>query len=161
MLAYVFWHRPRSGADRDAYEEAQRAFHASLETESGCFRVAELPFDRERDGYEDWYLVEDWAKLGELNRAAVDPQRLPTHDRAASAAADGWGAVYSLLRGPASIPAGAHWYDKPRGEPSERFLASLTEETVWQRQLVLGPGPEFCAALAESTGRKGIWPAGP
>ena len=50
--------------ERSTYEEAQRAFHASLESTSACFRVAELPFKRRESGYEDWYLVEDWK--GEL-----------------------------------------------------------------------------------------------
>lgn len=161
MLAYIFWHRPRTDANRDLYEEAQRAFHSALETTiSACFRVAALPFDGERDGYEDWYLVESWEGLGELNRAAVDPTRRPAHDRAAAAAADGWGGVYSLVRGRASIPAGVRWCEKPRGEPSERFVASLPETTVWQRQMVLGPGPEFCVA-APGSDRERIWPCEP
>jgi hypothetical protein len=32
--------------------------------------------------------------------------------------------------------------------------------TVWQRQMVLGPGPEFCAVSPESVGREKIWPNG-
>jgi hypothetical protein len=156
MLAYVFWHRPRRGADLAAYEDAQRAFHSSLETPSASFRVAELPFGDGGDGYEDWYLVEDWKGLGELNRTAVDPARLPAHDQAAAQSADGWGGVYSLVRGTASIPDGADWLHKPRGESSASFIASLPETTVWQRQMVLGPGPEFCAAVPASGGRERI-----
>lgn len=158
MLAYVFWHQPQKGIDTAKYEEAQTAFHRALEMSSACFRVAELPFGEGGSGYEDWYLVEDWGKLGELNSAAVDSRRRADHDRAASGAADGWGAVYSLLRGPASIPEGARWLDKPRSTPTDRFLASLAEVTVWQRQMVLGPGPEFCAVSPESAGREKIWP---
>jgi hypothetical protein len=161
MFAYLFWHRPRMDADRGLYEEAQRAFHASLETTSACFRVAALPFDGERDGYEDWYLVESWEGLGELNRAAVDSTRRPAHDHAASAAVDGWGGVYALIRGPASIPAGARWLDKPRGEPRERFVDALPESAVWQRQMVLGPAPEFCVAASEPGGRVRVWPNDP
>lgn len=158
MLAYVFWHRPRRGTNPERYEVAQGAFHGALELTSACFRLAELPFGEEDSGYEDWYLVENWEKLGELNSAAVDSVRRADHDRAASHAADGWGAVYSLLRGPASIPEGARWLDKPRGTPTDQFLASLAEATVWQRQMVLGPGPEFCAVSPESAGRKKVWP---
>ena len=156
MLAYVFWHQPRPGADIGSCEEAQRAFQASLEVESACFRLAELPFDRDRGGYEDWYLVESWAGLGELNRMAVDQGRRPAHDRAAAEAMNGWGGVYALVRGPASIPAGVRWLDKPRGEPGKRFLEALPEPTVWQRQMVLGPGAEFCAASPASDGRTKI-----
>jgi hypothetical protein len=160
MLAYVFWHQPQKGIDPGEYEEAQRAFHEALEVMSACFRLAKLPFGKEEGGYEDWYLVEDWEKLGELNSAAVDSVRRADHDRAALHAADGWGAVYSLARGPASIPEGARWLDKPRGTPTDRFLATLAEATVWRRQMVLGPGPEFCAVSPESVGREKIWPSG-
>ena len=45
MLAYVFWHRPGPDVDPGHYEEAQREFHAALETESACFRLDALPFD--------------------------------------------------------------------------------------------------------------------
>jgi hypothetical protein len=159
MLAYVFWHRPRVGLDSADYEQAQRAFHASLEVTSASFRIAKMPFGSGDSGYEDWYLVEDWEKLGELNGSAVDSTRRADHDRAASHAANGWGAVYSLLRGPASIPEGARWLDKPRGTPTEQFLASLAEAAVWQRQMVLGPGPEFCALSPKSAGREKIWPS--
>lgn len=158
MLAYVFWHQPRNGLDTVEYEEAQKAFHGALEMTSACFRLIELPFGEKGGGYEDWYLVEDWEKLGELDRAAVDSVRRADHDRAASQAADGWGAVYSLLRGPASIPEGARWLEKPRGTPTDQFLASLAEATVWQRQMALGPGPEFCAVSSGSVGREKIWP---
>ena len=143
-----------------SFEDAQRAFHSSLETASASFRVAALPFGEAESGYEDWYLVEDWEGLGELNRIAVDSARLPAHDHAAAQSASGWGGVYSLARGAASIPDGVDWLQKPRGESSESFIASLPGTTVWQRQMVLGPGPEFCAAVPTSNGRERIWPSG-
>lgn len=117
MLAYLFWHRPRPGADPGAYEEAQRRFHRQLEGESACFRVSALPFGG-GGGYEDWYLVGDWAELGELNERAVDERRRPSHDGAALMAREGWGGIYSLVRGEPSIPLGAEWIEKPRGEPA-------------------------------------------
>ena len=40
MLAYLFWHRPGTGVDAGAYEEAQRGFHARIESASACFHVA-------------------------------------------------------------------------------------------------------------------------
>lgn len=158
MLAYVFWHRPRPDIDLAAYEEAQRTFHSSLESVSAAFRVAELPFGAGESGYEDWYLVEDWDGLGALNRSAVDSARRPDHDLAAAQSADGWGSVYSLVRGPTSIPDGVDWRHKPRSQTSESFIASLPGTTIWQRQMVLGPGPEFCAAAPASAGRERIWP---
>ena len=157
MLAYLFWHRPRAEMDEAAYEEAQRRFHAALARESACFQLDELPFDS-RPGYEDWYLVEDWEALGELNQAAVDAVHRPTHDRAAADAAAGWGGLYSLVRGPSEIPEGAEWHDKPRLIPTETFLADLPETTIWRRQLVLGPAPEFCVAARGVGSRERIWP---
>jgi hypothetical protein len=155
MLAYLFWHRPRPGADAGAYEEAQRTFHSQLGYESACFRLGELPFDP-GPGYEDWYLVESWRSLGELNEAAVDATRRPAHDRAAADAGAGWGGLYSLVRGPATIPEGVEWHDKPRLIPTETFLADLPETTIWRRQLVLGPAPEFCVAAPKVASRKRI-----
>lgn len=155
MLAYVFWHRSRRGVDIDAYEEAQRSFHAKLEVPSASFRLATLPFT-EGSGYEDWYLVESWAAMGVLNDAAVDTTRGDQHERAASLAADGWGGIYSLERGAETIPEEVEWFDKPRGEPSGEFIASLPHGAVWRRQLVLGPAPEFCLAAPNSASRQRI-----
>lgn len=157
MLAYVFWHRPAGGVDGREYEEAQRGFHVSLRYPSACFRLAELPFsaDAENDngGYEDWYLVEDWAALGELNAHAVNAVR-DEHDQAALLAAGGWGAIYELVRGAAEIPAGVEWLDKPRGESSAEFVAALPYDSIWRRQLVLGPAPEFCCSTANVGSRR-------
>jgi hypothetical protein len=158
MLAYVFWHRPNAGVDAAAYEDAQRSFHSSLETPSASFRVARMPFAATSAGYEDWYLVESWSELGELSEIAVDSARRPAHDHAAAMSAAGWGAVFAPVRGRIAIPAGTEWFEKPRGEPYAEFIATLPEITVWQRQMVLGPGPEFCAAAPESEDRTRIWP---
>jgi hypothetical protein len=157
MLAYLFWHRPRPEVGAQEYEEAQREFHPRLEVESACFRLADLPFDP-GPGYEDWYLVEDWAALGRLNEAAVDTARRPAHDRAAVGNAAGWGGLYELTRGPAEIPGAVEWHHKPRLVPTETFLSDLPETTIWRRQLVLGPAPEFCVAGGSPGSRDRIWP---
>jgi hypothetical protein len=153
MLAYLLWHRPAEGVDRDDYEESLRSFHAALGTTSAAFRVSALPFER-RDGYEDWYLVKDWAGLGELNRAAVDARRAPSHDQVAASTAQGWGAVYEHVRGAIEVPTEARWLDKPRGADYASFIADLPEATTWQRQLVLGPAPEFCIAEPDGVLRR-------
>ncbi len=158
MLAYLFWHRRGPDVDQSEYEEVQREFHAALETESASFRLGELPFDPS-PGYEDWYLVEDWAALGVLNDSAVDSIRRPAHDRAASGAGAGWGGLYMLVRGPAAIPDGADWYEKPRLVPTKTFLADLPETTIWRRQLVLGPAPEFCVTVPGAPSRERVWPS--
>ena len=158
MLAYVFWHRPGEGVDSDEYERAQREFHETIESPSASFRLGELPFDPGGPGYEDWYLIEDWAALGNLNQTAVDALHRPSHDRAASGTGAGWGAVYLLVNEPAVIPDSVEWRQKPMGEASDEFLAELPETTVWRRQLVLGPAPEYCVAVPAPTPRERIWP---
>ncbi len=144
MLAYVFWHRPAAGVEREDYEEAQRRFHAEIGVPSACFALAELPFasGAEGDGYEDWYLVEDWTALGALNEAAVDGRRRPSHDRAAA-----W-------REP---PAEARWLYKRPGEATADLLTRLGgDASIWQRQMVLGPAPEFCAGSGGEISRRRV-----
>ena len=119
-------------------------------------------------GYEDWYLVDDWGDLGTLNDAAVDRAHRGTHDRVAGLAGAGAGAIYALRAGqPYLDSTAAAWLDKPHGAPYERFRADLLAHgaAVWERQLVLGPAPEFCVlgAVAEPLGasivrREPVWP---
>jgi len=176
MLAYVFWHRPRAGADIAAYESAQVAFHRSLAgnppvgmRSSSCFRVARVPWLQVADGqpasgaadYEDWYLLDDFTALGVLNEAAVGRGHRTSHDRAARAAGEGAGGVYCLVEGEPrtsweqGAPAPATWVSRPPG--SGRFaIGELLgdgmdphEASLWRRQLVLGPAPEFCLQAPE------------
>ena len=142
MLAYVFWHRPAGVVAPEDYERRLRAFHETLDGPSACFRLDALPF-KHVDGYEDWYLVDDWADLGVLNEAALAPVRRHEHDEAAHASAHGWGAVYRLVRGVPEPPAAVQW--APADEP--RAI------TAWQRQMVLGPAPEFCLTSDAARGR--------
>ena len=66
----MFWHRPRASVEASHYEARLRAFHVRLGGLSANFRVTTLPFST-ADGYEDWYLVDDWSELGSLNAMAV------------------------------------------------------------------------------------------
>jgi hypothetical protein len=143
MLAYVFWHRPRAGVAAADYERRLGAFHSRLPAPSGCFRISSLPF-AEGEGYEDWYLVDGWADLGDLNAVAISGVRRDPHDAVAEAADEGWGGVYALIRGDRRPPLSARWVSKPAGESYEVFLDTVQARTVWQRQMVLGPAPEFC-----------------
>jgi hypothetical protein len=156
MLAYVFWHRPADGVDGALYEDALRRFHESLHRPSASFRLQELPFAGV-DGYEDWYLIEDWRGLGALNADAVDSERGPSHQAVANLAASGWGGVYALVVGTVEPPSGTRWLSKPSGQSYDEFVGSLEGKTVWQRQLVLGPAPEFCVGEEKSAGRKRIF----
>ena len=59
--------------------------------------------------------------------------------------------LYSLRMGQpdASPPFSAHWLSKPSGMSYPTFFESLRPlcqegATLWGRQMVLGPTPEFC-----------------
>jgi hypothetical protein len=145
-LAYVFWHQPRSGANRAEYEDALLRFHARLRDVrvpgslgSTTARIPTVPW-LPGGGYEDWYYVEDFTALGALNAGAIDAAHGATHDAVAGLAGPGAGGLYRLVSG-------------PRDSPSDRHVwlahAAEIDGSLWQRQMVLGPAPEFCA-VAES-----------
>ena len=142
MLAYVFWHR--GSGDPAAYEDALRRFHAALAAEpppgferSAAFRLSEAPWlPGDGDAYEDWYLVADWTAVGELNAGAISGSRRDPHDAVAAGARAGAGAIYRLIDGaPSGAGARALWTHRRPAEGA----------SVWQRQMVLGPAPEWCA----------------
>jgi hypothetical protein len=161
VLAYLFWHGPFRSEKIDEYERRLIEFHEALQgvvVRSAAFRLERLPFSH-RPGYEDWYLIEDWAALGELNDAAVSGTRRLPHDAVARLAREGWGGVYRLTRGSSEAPEGGRWVSKSRDESYESFLHDQRAETVWQRQLVLGPAPEFFLSAEPSEARLRMWPA--
>jgi hypothetical protein len=137
VLAYVFWHRPVSGADPDDYEAKLRAFHERLCGDPPAGFRGSAAFQVE-DGYEDWYLVDDWTALGVLNDAAIDSRHAPDHDAVAGLAGGGAGAVYKHIAGHLDLA------DSGDADWSHSRPAAEGEFALWQRQLVLGPAPEFC-----------------
>jgi hypothetical protein len=170
VLAYVFWHRPADDAGIDAYERAQIAFHRSLARTppagfagSACYRAARLPWlHGAAGGYEDWYLVEDYTALGVLNEAAVGHGHRTPHDEVARRFGGGAGGLYGLVEGermsigrqPDLTPIGAAfvavWVARTPGI-ERRSLGELLGDgmdprhaSLWRRQLVFGPAPEFC-----------------
>lgn len=151
MIAYVFWHWPDAGAERDAYEAAQREFHQKLGEapsegfqRSTSFRVHGVPWIAGGEGYEDWYLLDGSYALDPLNELAVSPAVRGVHDAAARSAA-GAGGLYRLVRGVPRLAAGrVLWVAKRRGDPYDGFYARFGPDTViWRRQMVLGPAREF------------------
>ena len=142
-LAYVFWHWP---AERDGYEEGMRAFHAALgRPGSATFRLERAPWSPDEAApYEDWYPVADWADVGVLNDQAITGARKPPHDAVAAMSRKGAGGVYRLIAGEVPLPdvTFAAWSHRPPGE-------TPAGAALWQRQLVLGPAPEY-AVLAAS-----------
>jgi len=160
MLAYVFWHRPRAGVVREAYEDALIALHRSLASagiETAAFRLEQLPFAA-RGGYEDWYLVENWSAVGMLGETALSGVHAARHEAVAGLSGESWGGLYALVRGAPRPPAGARWVQKPRGESVELLLAREKAAAAWRRQLVLGPAPEMCLAAQPSAMREPLWP---
>lgn len=149
-LAYVFWHCPRADTDLTEYEESLRAFHHRLgEIQPTGFggswtvRLSEVPWLGGRPGYEDRYLVADFAALGALNDVAARPVE---HTTAARMAEHGIAGIYRLIRGVADPgAAAAYWMSKPDGVPYPEFLDGLDigDAALWQRQMTLGPTPEF------------------
>lgn len=172
-LAYVFWHWPRPGAGVDAYERHLVSFQERLRgagvaglRAATTYRLGEAPWGHAAATpppppvYEDWYVVTGFAALEPLKAAAVSPALRAPHDRAAEQAGGGTAGLYALLPGLAGDPDGAdlaipdgqvaHWLSKPDGMPYPELEALLAAEapaaSLWQRQLTLGPGAEFCLA---------------
>src|SRR6478672_3844893 len=161
MLAYLFWSWPFPNVETAAYEQGQLDFHRALAASkpagfqaSWTFRVdGQAPW-RARDAraYEDWYLVDDYAALGPLNDAAVAGICQEPHRRTAAAAAGGIGALYRLRTGRPRVPESvfATWITKGPPVGYEHFYGRaepLTERlggSLWRRQMVFGPAPEFC-----------------
>jgi hypothetical protein len=164
VLAYVFWHLPAEGIEDEAYERAAVRFHRSLARTppaglrgSAFYRVARLPWFEGRAGYEDWYLLEDFAAVGVLNEAAVAHGHRTAHDELARRFGTGAGGMYGLLEGHADLRhTQVVWVSRPPG--SERgALGKLLGDgmdpersSLWRRQLVLGPAPEYCVLAPES-----------
>lgn len=176
MLAYLSWHRPAAGVEQTVYEQALVRFHRSLAHRppsgfrgSTSVRVAELAWlspdagehgDRAArpPGYEDWYLLDDWAAVGVLEEAAVSRGHFTAHDRVASLAGVATGSVYRLIEGCARLDGAgvAVWVSRPPGHKHPAPAALLGDgmepdrDGLWRRCLGLGPAPEFCLLVAEA-----------
>ena len=174
MLAYLSWHRPAPNVDVAAYVRALEQFHRSLAHRppsgfrgSAMFRASELPWlpsrqERSPDGgtgYEDWYLLDDWAALGVLEEAAVSRGHVSAHDKVASLSGLATGAVYRFLEGHAGLDAApvAVWVARSHGHEHPSLAALLGDgmdpavEGLWRRCLGLGPAPEFCLLASEAS----------
>jgi hypothetical protein len=158
-LCYVFWHWPRSGVSRRKYERRLVAFQGSLKAhgpdgliDALSYRVPALPWMSRSGGFEDWYVVRDFRSLGALNDAAVAEASRKAHDEVAKDASGSAGGLYMLRRGDLALSEArlATWIRKPSGTSYQAFLERLSESVgerrtdLWQRQMVLGPAPEFC-----------------
>ncbi len=160
MLAYLFWHRPAAGVERGSYERALTGFHRSLAHTppsglrgSVAARYEELPWLAGGGaGYEDWYLLDDWAAVGVLEQAALARGHHGAHEAIAAHSGAGSGGVYELVEGAARSAASecAVWVESRPGRERLSLEALLGDGLVprrdglWRRSLVLGPAPEYC-----------------
>ena len=158
MLAYVFWHRAAPDVEAADYEERLGAFHSALRAErppglelTATVALDAIPWLGGAAGYEDWYLIDDFAALGLLNAAAVSGTRRIPHDAAAAAAQAGVAGIMGHVSGPLlpDPPGWAAWLSKPAGLAYDAFHAELWEAlandaSAWQRQMTLGPATEYC-----------------
>lgn len=160
MLAYLSWHRPAADVQAGPYEGALRAFHRSLAHRppsgfrgSTSLRAPELPWlAGERTGYEDWYLLDDWAALGVLEEAAVAHGHAGLHDRVAAQCGASTSSVYRLIEGSPQVQrtSVAVWVSRAPGHRPPSLEALLGDgmnpslESLWRRCLGLGPAPELC-----------------
>jgi hypothetical protein len=137
-------------------------FHEALRTQrprgfqfSVVLKAERAPWvGRDGEVYEEWYVVENSAALDVLNEAAVSGACKEPHDQVAKDAAGGAGGLYRLRAGEAGLAKTrvALWFAKPAGMSYETLYEMLQAEverasgsgSVWQRQMVLGPAPEFC-----------------
>ncbi len=184
MLAYIAWHRPADGVDRDAYEQAVAHFHSSLAHSppsgfggSVAFRAPELPWlgapqpqTPAPGGYEDWYLVDGWSAIGVLEEASVSHGHLRAHDAVAARTGSSTAGVYRLLEGHASPGEGrlSVWVTRAPGQEHPSIEALLGDgmdpstSGLWRRCLGLGPAPEYCLLATEPSAgvAEGRLPAG-
>lgn len=142
MLAYVFWHRPRPEAERSVYEQALAGYHRALAEEavegfhgSSSYEVDSLPWLDGEAAYEDWYLLEAAWALDGLGGIAVSGPLEEPHRRVASLTGSMTAGLYRLVAGESWDGGHAAWF----GRPLEDLPGS-----VWRRQFVLGPTPEYC-----------------
>jgi hypothetical protein len=158
VLAYVLWHTP-TGSDPGPYERGLATFHRALAAAppAGFVRSWTLRVTRPAwlpDGpahYLDWYLIESYTALGQLNDAAVSGTRRAPHDDVAALARTGTAGLLGLVAGAAEVPAAPALglLDKPTGQSYDGFRPGLTAAAAtpgtgcWMRQMTFGPGPEF------------------
>ena len=159
MLAYVFWHWRYSHVDKTAYQKRIIDFQEMLCTHkpsgfqySTVFQIEHVPWGRgDNEMYEEWYVLDNSAALDVLNEAAVTRHCKEPHKQVARDAAGGTGGLYRLYAGEPDLATAriALWFSKPSGMTYENFYRILQPEvqqsagSLWQRQMTLGPTPEF------------------
>jgi hypothetical protein len=157
MLAYVFWHAVPDALAAAEYEKALLHFGQALASAQipGLLGNASYSIDRTawlgEPGYEDWAWLEGSWALDALNERAVSGTMEQPHNAIARMTKHGgFGALYYLVAGEHKIAADSKvvWLSRPRGINWRDTMPGIvqsanSEVTVWRRQMVLGPSPEF------------------
>jgi len=167
MLAYVFWHWRYPHIEKLSYQQLLSDFHTALRVQkpvgfhySMVFQVELVPWlDVIGEVYEEWYILENSAALDSLNEAAVTGPCREPHTQVARSAAGGSAGLYRLRGGESRITTAhvAYWFAKPQGMSYETLYQTLQPVTMqsagslWERQMVLGPAPEFCLQTPADT----------
>ncbi len=155
MIAYAFWH----WSNAEGYERRLADFLAALDADKpagflgACsFRTGAAPW-LPGPAYLDWYRVGAFADLDALNDGAISASRKAPHDAVAALARGGAGGIYRHKSGPNDVRPFkiAHWFSKPSGMRYDELFALRSPGSLWMRQLVLGPSPEFVLFGAEAT----------
>lgn len=159
MLAYVFWHVPKSTAVQSEYEARLKAFHQALRIQppkglitSISAHLLSIPWLDDDAGYEDWYILTDSAALDVLEKQSVTGPLEQSHHAIASQAAKGVAGLYKPIDDDitAFSSATSVWFSKPEGVSYASLFSRLKKiepnipSFLWQRKLTLGPTPEFC-----------------
>jgi hypothetical protein len=160
MLAYVFWHRPHPHVERPAYEDKMRHFQQALLQNpspgligAASWRIDAVPWLGNEGGYEDWCLLQGTWAMDPLNAYAVAGHTKLVHDPLAADMATGAGGLYAHAFGDPCTAARSTmtWLTRPRGIDWQRALqpihAAVPGATIWRRQMVLGPAPEFAVEV--------------
>lgn len=158
MLAYVFWHWRYPHIEKLSYQQLLIDFHTALRAQkpvgfhySTVFQVEHVPWlGIAGEAYEEWYIVENSAALDLLNEAAITGPCREPHHQVARSAAGGTAGLYRLRASRITTAHVAYWFSKPPDMSYETVYQSLRPQinqssgTLWERQMVLGPAPEFC-----------------
>lgn len=160
MLAYVFWHWPVPQVDEHTYQEYLINFHRVLAAHkpngfhySRVLLAEQAPWlGRNGAGYEDWHVVENSAALDPLNDGAVTGSCQEPHNQVARLAGGGTGGLYRLRFGEARLPSVrfAYWFSKPANMSYATLfdllqpLVEQAAQSLWVRQMTMGPALEFC-----------------
>ena len=165
MLAYVFWHWRYPHIEKLSYQQLLIDFHTALRAQkpvgfdySTVFQVEHVPWRRiAGEAYEEWYIVENSAALDSLNEAAITGRCREPHHQVARSAAGGTAGLYRLRASRITTAHIAYWFAKPSGMSYETVYQTLQPQinqssgTLWERQMVLGPAPEFCLQTPADT----------